>query len=286
MWWQKCYVHRTVPNHKNQARSRKLSAWSRKGSHIQPKQKGNRDVDQLSHVDYVTTNAHSSQGESQLYIFEDNEALIKMIIKGRCPTMRHVSKTHRVALGWLLDRKNLDPKIQIKFVDTNNQLADILTKGNFTRDEWNHLFRMLNIMIFPVFSFSNLCKFLSDLIRKQCAMSKKVQESNQKEGSAGAKPKPMNLNLLSMRKIPSQEVTDPNRPGNQSLDQSGVPARIWKQSAQRRSPSLQKAEARFPQYADLRFMVLGESLQEQNEQRRILQKMHHLWGSKDTETNI
>ena len=30
----------------------------------------------------VTTNANSSQGESQLYIFEDHEAGIKMIIKG------------------------------------------------------------------------------------------------------------------------------------------------------------------------------------------------------------
>ena len=31
------------------------------------------------------------------------------------------------------------PKIQIKHIDTKNHLADILTKGNFTRDEWNHL---------------------------------------------------------------------------------------------------------------------------------------------------
>ena len=38
-----------------------------------------------------------------LYIFEDNEAVIKMIIKGRSPTMRHVSRTHRVALDWLVD---------------------------------------------------------------------------------------------------------------------------------------------------------------------------------------
>ena len=31
-------------------------------------------MEQLSHVDYVTRNASSSQGESQLYIFEDNDA--------------------------------------------------------------------------------------------------------------------------------------------------------------------------------------------------------------------
>ena len=42
--------------------------------------------------------------------FEDNEAVIKMIIKGRSTTMRLVSRTHRVALDWLFDRINLDPK--------------------------------------------------------------------------------------------------------------------------------------------------------------------------------
>ena len=43
--------------------------------------------------------------------------------------MRHVSRAHRVALGRLFDGINLDRKIQIKYVDTKNQLADILTKG-------------------------------------------------------------------------------------------------------------------------------------------------------------
>ena len=81
-------------------------------------------------------------------MFEDNEAVIKMIIKGRSPTMRHVSRTDRVALDWLFDRINLDPIIQIKFVDTKNQLPDILTKGNFTRDEWNHLLCLFKIIIF------------------------------------------------------------------------------------------------------------------------------------------
>ena len=65
------------------------------------KVKRRQKVDQLSDVDCVHTHTHSSQNESQLYIFEDNEAVIKMIIKGRSPTMRHVSRTHTVALDWL-----------------------------------------------------------------------------------------------------------------------------------------------------------------------------------------
>ena len=78
-----------------------------------PTERNKRDDDQVSNLDYVPTNTHSSQGASQLHIFEDNEAVIKMIIKGRCPTMRHMSRTHRVALAWLFDRINLEPKIQI-----------------------------------------------------------------------------------------------------------------------------------------------------------------------------
>ena len=79
-----------------------------------------------------------------MYIFEDNEAVIKMFIKGRSPTMRHVSRTDRVALDWLFDRIKLELKIQIKYVDTKNQLVDMLTKESFIRDEWNHLLRLFN----------------------------------------------------------------------------------------------------------------------------------------------
>ena len=115
-----------------------------KTQHITRKQK----ADQLSEVDHVPTNTRSSHNESQLCIFEDNEAVIKMIIKGRSPTMRHVSRTHRVALDWLFDRINLDSKIQIKCVDTRNQLADILTEGSFTRDEWDRISRCFLAAIF------------------------------------------------------------------------------------------------------------------------------------------
>ena len=61
--------------------------------------------------------------------------------------MRHVSRTHRVALDWLFDRRNVYPKIPVQHVDTKSQLADMLTNGKFTRDdEWNHLLFLFNIM--------------------------------------------------------------------------------------------------------------------------------------------
>ena len=102
----------------------------------------------MDNVDFISSNVHSSRQEALLYFFEDNEAVIKMIIKGISPTMRHVSRTHRVALDWLFDRIKLDLKIQIKYMDTTNQLEDILTKRNFTRDESNHLLCLFNISHF------------------------------------------------------------------------------------------------------------------------------------------
>ena len=103
---------------------------------------------ELSNVDLVPSNVNCSHEGAALYIFEDNEAVIKMIIRGRSPTLRHVSRTHRVALDWLFHRINLDPKIQIRYVDSTNHFADILTKGHFTRDEWNHLPCLFNISLF------------------------------------------------------------------------------------------------------------------------------------------
>ena len=95
--------------------------------------------------------------------------------------MRHVSRTHRVALDWLFDRIKLDTEIQIKYIDIKNQLADILTKGNFTRDEWNHLLCLFNIIHFS----STVC---SD------TMAKRSQQDSGEE-RVTAKSRPM-MNLI------------------------------------------------------------------------------------------
>ena len=70
----------------------------------------------------VLSNVNFSQSIGMLYVLEDNEAVIKMIIKGRSPTMRHVLRT-RVSLDWLFDRINL----------SKHQIADN-EKRHFTRD--------------------------------------------------------------------------------------------------------------------------------------------------------
>ena len=72
-------------------------------------------------------------------------------------------------------------KIQIRYIDTKTQLADILTKGNFTHDEWNHL------LSFNISHFSST----------DCSevMSKRTQKDSGEE-RVTAKSNPM-INLVS-----------------------------------------------------------------------------------------
>ena len=149
---------------------------------IQKRKQSQRVINDLDNVDFIPSNVTSSHQEALLYVFEDNEAVIKMIIKGRSPTMRHVSRTHRVAHHWLFDRINLDSKIQIKNIDTKNPLADILTKGNFTREEWNHLLCLSNFSHFSSTDSSEV-------------MSQRTQKVSGEE-KITAKSKPM-MNLVS-----------------------------------------------------------------------------------------
>ena len=181
---------------------------------LQTRKKSHGMIDDLDNVDFNSSNVHSSRQEALLYVFEDNEAVIKMIIKGRSATLRRVSRTHRVALGWLCDRINLDPKIQVKYIDTKNQLADILTKGNYTRDEWNHLLRLFNISHFSSINCLEV-------------MSKRTQEDAGEE-RVTAKSKPM-MNLVSRCSERNPDVlasTASESPGKTRYE-SQIPLSSW-----------------------------------------------------------
>ena len=184
--------------------------------------KSHNKIDVMKDIDSVPSNVQSARQEALLYVFEDNEAVIKMIIKGRSPTMRHVSRTHRVALDWLFDRINLDPKIQIKYIDTKNQLADILTKGNLKRDEWSHFLSLFNISHFS----STVCS---------PALAKRIQQESGEE-RVTAKSRPM-MNLTARMPSVVSSSTSPNPvktwygyqdPGKSVVvhDRSGQPDRL------------------------------------------------------------
>ena len=142
-----------------------------------------------TNIDHIPSSTTPSGHSARLFVFEDNEAVIKIIIKGRSPTTRHVSRTSRVALDGLFDTINLDPKIQIRCIDTKHQLADILTKGNFTHDEWNNLLHSCNVSHFS----STCCTKIFSLL--SCStVAKRIQEQKE-EGRVVSKSRPAAMNL-------------------------------------------------------------------------------------------
>ena len=99
----------------------------------------------LLDTDYVPTNVSPLSERCKLVIMEDNDAVIKMCLKVRAPTMRHVARTHRVDVDSLLERIHSDTHIVIKYINTKLQIADIFTKGSFTAQTWNDLCRLLQV---------------------------------------------------------------------------------------------------------------------------------------------
>ena len=187
---------------------------------IQKRKQSHGAINDLDNVDFISSNVHSSRQEALLYIFEDNEAVINMIIKGRGPTMRHVSRTHRVALDWLFDRINLDPKIIIKYIDTKNQLADILNKGNFTRDEWNHLLCLLNISHFSSANCSEV-------------MSKRTQKDSGEERVTAKSKSMMNLVSRCSERTPDVLASTASESPGKTKSESQLPLSSWNEQHQR-----------------------------------------------------
>ena len=160
-----------------------------------------------TNIDHIPSNTMYSDSSAVLYVFDGNEALIKMIIKSRRPTIRHVSRTHRVALDWLFDRINLHLRIQIRYSDSNHQLAD-----NFTRDEWNNLWCLFNIS-----HFSSTCYTQNSSLISCSTVAKRIQNEKEEERvvseSRPAVMKTSSYFIATSSSTASNRIASKKRPG-------------------------------------------------------------------------
>ena len=108
LWDVVIEVFHSSPNQINKSKGQELQGNLSRNTTLHMKnQNPTKHVNlDLNNVDHVSSNVRSSRFGAMLY-----EAVIKMI--RRSPTTRHVSRTHRVALDWLFDRVNLDPKFKV-----------------------------------------------------------------------------------------------------------------------------------------------------------------------------
>ena len=92
----------------------------------------------LENIDYVPPSLPSPTRLAKLKICEDNDAVLKLLLKRRHPRMKHVGRTHRVDLDFL-HQVMADPSITARYVNTKEQIADIFTKANFSSAQWRTL---------------------------------------------------------------------------------------------------------------------------------------------------
>ena len=98
---------------------------------IHGRKQSRRMVNDLDNDNLVPSNVQSSHQEALLYVFEDNEAVIKMIIKGRSPTMRHVFCKRECILHLIFTNIWLRQTAYI-FTHNMNNLEHIANNGTDT----------------------------------------------------------------------------------------------------------------------------------------------------------
>ena len=104
---------------------------------------GKRKETSIWKVDYVGPLGYCAPKRAKMIILEDNDAVIATVIKGRSTTLRHCSRTQRIAMDWLLERLREDNSTTLRYVPTRHQSADILTKASFVAPQWGHLCKLI-----------------------------------------------------------------------------------------------------------------------------------------------
>ena len=148
----------------------------------------NLDLTNIDHVRSIKRNTFCLQ----CYV-------TKMIIKGRIPTMRHVSRTHRVALDWLLDTQDSD---QVYRHQTS--ACRLIDRKGISHMMSGIIFFYLNIS-----HVSSLCCAQNfSLISCTKTMAKRMQEQKE-DNRIVAKSKPTAMNLAVTVSTSSSSVNSP-----------------------------------------------------------------------------
>ena len=74
---------------------------------------------------------------AQMYIIDDNDAVIRMLVKDRSLNLCRVAITHKVYPDWLFERISWDLVDSFRYVRANEQVADFFTDSSFTSAQWN-----------------------------------------------------------------------------------------------------------------------------------------------------
>ena len=145
-------VLEVLPSTNNDKRQIRLAPgnWCGTGNHKSnktktktPTEKSNRDVDQLSNVDYIPTNTQFlSRRVSVAHLWRQQSSHQDDYQRTKSNNETRVQNPQSCS-GLVVRQNQFRTKIQIRYVDTKNQLADMLTRGSFTRESSSSFFSTL-----------------------------------------------------------------------------------------------------------------------------------------------
>ena len=87
-----------------------------------------------------------------LKIFEDNTAVVSIILKGYSGKLRHLSKTHRIHVASTAETINNADDITVQHIETTQQKGDVFTKG-LPLAKWGNALELLQFSLSPLPSY-------------------------------------------------------------------------------------------------------------------------------------
>jgi hypothetical protein len=81
----------------------------------------------------------------QATLLEDNQATMQILKSGKNPALRHISRTHRVNMAWISEVFRKCAQMGIKYCNTAEQAADIMTKGFTNPEIWNRAVSLIGL---------------------------------------------------------------------------------------------------------------------------------------------
>ena len=67
-------------------------------------------------------------GATRIQIAGDNQSMLFTMKTGRAPTVRHLSRTHRVSAAWLHEQ-HVKENFDVDYVSTDGMAADLFTRS-------------------------------------------------------------------------------------------------------------------------------------------------------------
>ena len=98
--------------------------------------------------------------------YEDNEAMIRVCLTGKNPTMRHLSRTHRISVAFLHEwfgNPETKQNVVLEYCKTDAMSADIYTKAFTDKSKWVAVCDLINILAMSrlssvIVEFSKSCE--------------------------------------------------------------------------------------------------------------------------------